>query len=411
MQMNAPAPRNALDDNRQGLMGKPVDRVEGRLKVMGKAPYAHEVVEGGVAAYGYIVQATISKGGVSTIDTSAAGRAPGVLLVMTHLNAPKQAPWGPIELPDRYARAIPQLSSSKIEYYGQPVAFVVANTFEQARSAAKLINIAYAPVAGEHDMQSPQVLGERQTSFFGEPLIDGSKDDFDKAFSASAVTVDGRFTTPAHAAAPMEPPATLAYWEGRKLTVHCSAQLINSAQQGVAATLGIPLRNVRVVSRYIGGGFGSKLPIYGDVILSALAARELGRPVKTALTRQQMFHITSHRSDTVQRLRLGASRDGKLAAVGHEAWSNGARYDDFFEPSALQTRLLYAAPARYTPHYLAKLDLPVSDSTRAPGEAVGMLALEVAMDELAEKLSLDPIELRLRNEHTRSGQKSSVLKP
>ena len=406
MQMNAPAPRNALDENRQGLMGKPVDRVEGRLKVMGKAPYAHEVVEGGIAAYGYIVQATISKGRVSTIDTSAAGRAPGVLLVMTHLNAPKQAPWGPIELPDRYARAIPQLSSSKIEYYGQPVAFVVANTFEQARSAATLINIAYAAVAGEHDMQSPQVLGEQQTTFFGEPLIDGSKDDFDKAFSTSAVTVDGRFTTPAHAAAPMEPPATLAYWEGRKLTVHCSAQLINSAQQGVASTLGIPLRNVRVVSRYIGGGFGSKLPIYGDVILSALAARELGRPVKTALTRQQMFHITSHRSDTVQRLRLGAAADGKLAAVGHEAWSNGARYDNFFEPSALQTRLLYAAPARYTPHYLAKLDLPVADSTRAPGEAVGMLALEVAMDELAEKLKLDPIELRLRNEPAQDQDKN-----
>ena len=408
MQMNTPSPRNALDDNRQGLMGKPVDRVEGRLKVMGKAPYAHEVVEGGApAAYGFIVQATISKGAVSTINTQAAERAPGVLLVLTHLNAPKQAPWGPIELPDRYARSIPQLSSSKIEYYGQPIAFVVANTFEQARSASKLITIAYAQVAGEHDMQSTKVSSELQTSFFGEPLVDGSKDDFEKAFAASAVTVDGRFTTPAHAAAPMEPHATLAYWEGNKLTVHCSAQLINSAQQGVASTLGIPLGNVRIVSRYIGGGFGSKLPIYGDVILTTLAARVLRRPVKTALTRQQMFHITSHRSDTVQRLRLAASADGKLAAVGHEAWSNGARYDNFFEPSALQTRLLYAAPARYTPHYLARLDLPVSDSTRAPGEAVGMLALEVAMDELAEKLKLDPIELRLRNEPAQDQDKKT----
>ncbi len=399
MQMNAPAARNALDDNRQGLMGKAVDRVEGRLKVMGKAPYAHEIVEGGAAAvHGFIVQATISKGRISAIDTSAAERAPGVLLVMTYLNAPKQAAWGPIELPDRYARSIPQLGSSKIDYYGQPTAFVVANTFEQARSASRLITIAYAAEAGEHEMQSRQAQGALQKSFFGEPLVDGSKDGFDKAFSASAVTVDGRFTTPAHAAAPMEPPATLAYWVDNKLTVHCSAQLINSAQQGVASTLAIPLKNVRVVSRYIGGGFGSKLPIYGDVILTALAARELRRPVKTALTRQQMFHITSHRSDTVQRLRLGASADGKLNAVGHEAWSNSARYDDFFEPSAMQTRLLYAAPARYTPHYLVKLDLPVSDSTRAPGEAVGMLALEVAMDELAEKLKLDPIELRLRNE-------------
>lgn len=406
MQMNTPSPRNALDDNRQGLMGKPVDRVEGRLKVMGKAPYAHEIVEGGApAAHGYMVQATISKGTVSGIDTSAAERAPGVLLVMTHLNAPTQAPWGPIELPDRYARSIPQLSSSKIEYYGQPVAYVVANTFEQARSASKLITVTYAQTAGEHDMQNPKVSGDLQTSFFGEPLVDGSRSEFEKAFAASAITVDGNFTTPAHAAAPMEPPATLAFWEGIKLTVHCSAQLINSAQQGVASTLQIPLGNVHLVSRYIGGGFGSKLPIYGDVILTALAARELRRPVKTALTRQQMFHITSHRSDTVQRLRLGASADGKLAAVGHEAWSNGARYDNFFEPSALQTRLLYAAPARYTPHYLVRLDLPVSDSTRAPGEAVGMLALEVAMDELAEKLKLDPIELRLRNEPTQDQDK------
>ncbi len=406
MQMNTPAARNALDDNRQGLMGKAVDRVDGRLKVMGKAPYAHEMVEGGAApAYGFMVQATISKGTVSAIDTSAAERAPGVVMVMTHQNAPRQAAWGPITLPDRYARSIPQLGSSKVEYYGQPIAFVVANTFEQARSASKLITVAYAQATGEHDMQSPQITGELQKSFFGEPLVDGSKDDFDKAFAASAVTVDGRFSTPAHAAAPMEPPATLAYWEGNKLIVHCSAQLINSAQQGVASTLGIPLGNVRLVSRYIGGGFGSKLPIYGDVILTALAARELRRPVKTALTRQQMFHITSHRSNTVQRLRLGASADGKLAAVGHEAWSNSARYDDFFEPSALQTRLLYAAPARYTPHYLAKLDLPVSDSTRAPGEAVGMLALEVAMDELAEKLKMDPIELRLRNEPTQDQDK------
>lgn len=174
----------------------------------------------------------------------------------------------------------------------------------------------------------------------------------------------------------------------------------------MASTLQVPLGNVRLVSRYIGGGFGSKLPIYGDVILTALAARELRRPVKTALTRQQMFHITSHRSNTVQRLRLGASSDGKLAAVGHEAWSNSASYDNFFEPSALQTRLLYAAPSRYTPHYLTRLDLPVSDSTRAPGEAVCMMVLEVAMDELAEKLKLDPIELRLRNEPTKDFDKN-----
>ncbi len=398
MQMNTPAPRNAIDDNRQGLIGKPLDRVEGRLKVMGKAPYAHEVEEGGEAVYGYIVQATIAKGSLADIDTAAAERAPGVLMVLTHKNMPKQAAWGPVDAPDRYARSIPQLDSNRIEYYGKPVAFVVAHSFEQARSAARLIKMRFDAAAGEYEMESRLAKAEQMKEFFGEKLVDGSKDDFDKAFAGSAVTIDSRYTTAAHAAAPMEPPATLAYWKDGKLTVHCSAQLINSAHRGVAATLNIPASNVRLVSRYVGGGFGSKLPIYGDVILSAIAARELRRPVKTALTRQQMFHITTHRSNTVQRLRLGASSDGKLAAVGHEAWCNGARMDNFFEPSALQTRLLYAAPARYTPHYHVKLDLPVADSTRAPGEAVGMLALEQAMDELAEKLNLDPIELRLRNE-------------
>ncbi len=400
MEMNTPSPRNAIDENRQGLIGKPVDRVEGRLKVMGTAPYAHEVVEVADAAYGFIVPATISKGTVADIDTSAAERAPGVLLVLTHKNMPKQAPWGPKDTQDHYARSIPQMFSNRIEHYGRAVAFVVAQTFEQARAAGSMIKIKYSAVEGEYEMSKALGKAQLQKEFFGQPLVDGSLEDFNKAFDGAAVKVDGRFTTPAHAAAPMEPPATLAYWTGDKVTIHCSAQLINSAQKGVAETLQISPANVRIVSRYIGGGFGSKLPIYGDVILSAIAAREIRRPVKTALTRQQMFHTTTHRSDTIQRVRLAASADGKLAAVGHEAWSNTSSYDNFFEPSALQTRLLYEAPACYTPHYLVNLDLAVADSTRAPGEAVGMLALEQAMDELAEKLKLDPIELRLRNEKT-----------
>jgi xanthine dehydrogenase YagR molybdenum-binding subunit len=182
------------------------------------------------------------------------------------------------------------------------------------------------------------------------------------------------------------------------VTLQCSAQLISSARQAVASTLKIPAENVKIVSKYIGGGFGSKLPIYGDVMLTAMASRQLGRPVKTALTRQQMFHFMTHRSDTVQRVRLAATPDGKLTAIAHETWANCARFDNFSEPSAMQTRTLYAAPNRMTTHKLVKLDLPISDSTRAPGEAVGMVALEVAMDELAEKLSIDPVELRIRND-------------
>ncbi len=196
----------------------------------------------------------------------------------------------------------------------------------------------------------------------------------------------------------MEPHATLAYWKDGRVVIHCSSQLLKSAQNAVANTLQMPPAKVRIVSRYIGGGFGGKLPIYGDVMLSAMASRQLGRPVKTALTRQQMFHFTTHRSDTVQRLRLGAGTDGKLTAIAHECWSHSARFDNFYEPSAMQTRSLYAAPHRLTTHRSVALDLPVADSTRAPGESVGMMALEQAIDELAEKLGLDPIELRLRNE-------------
>ena len=209
--------------------------------------------------------------------------------------------------------------------------------------------------------------------------------------------VDATYTKPVHIHAQMEPHAGLAYWKDGRVHIRCSAQLLESAQKCVANTLQIAPSKVRIVSRYIGVGFGGKLLIYGDVLLAAMASRQLNRPVKTALTRQQMFHVTTHRSDTVLRLRLGAGRDGVLTAISHESWSHAARFDDFYETSAHATRTLYAGSNRQTRHRSVALDLPVSDSTRAPGEAVGMLALECAMDELAHQLGLDPVELRLRN--------------
>ena len=399
MEMTAPAPRNAIDENRSGLIGKPIDRVEGRQKVTGQTPYAHDVPEGDKAVVGFIVEATIAKGTVADIDASQAEKAEGVLMVMTHKNAPRQGAWGPIDAKDRYARASPQLASNKVEHYGQAVAFVVAYTFEQARSAARLIRIKYDAQAGEYEMAPLLAKAEKPPDQPGQKT-DTAVGNFESAFGNAAVKVDSRYTTPAHSHAQMEPHATVAVWDGDNVTLYCAAQLLMSAQKAVASTLQIPTERVRIVSRYIGGGFGGKLPIYGDVMLSAMAARALRRPVKTVLTRQQMFHFTTHRSDTIQRVRLGASSDGRLSAIGHDAWSNSARFDNFVENSALQTRSLYAAPNRVTTHRSVKLDLPITDSTRAPGEAVGMLALEQAMDELAEKLNLDPIELRLRNEPT-----------
>ncbi len=406
MEMNAPSARNPIDENRGGLIGKPIARVDGRLKVTGKAPYAYEVQEApGAPAYGFIVEATIAKGRIADIDASAAETAPGVLMVMTHRNAPKQGAWGPVDAKDRFARSSPQLASDRVRYYGEAVAFVVAESFEVARAAAKLVRVRYAVEPGEFDMAAAQ--GKAETPKDDEQQkADSRIGDFEPAFAGAPVRVDATYTTPTHIHAQMEPHATIAWWTGDKLTVHCAAQLLESAQNAVANTLQIPPSKVRIVSRYIGGGFGGKLPIYGDVMLSAMAARQLKRPVKTALTRQQMFHFTTHRSQTVQRVRLGATPDGKLTAIGHDSLSHSARFDNFYETASTQTRTLYAAPNRLTTHRMVKLDLPISDSTRAPGEAVGMLALEQAMDELAEKLGLDPIELRRRNEPAMDPEKN-----
>lgn len=397
MEMNQPAKANPLDENRTGLIGKPIDRTDGRLKVTGQAPYAYEVHEGGKPVYGQVLEASIAKGRIATLDTGVAEAAPGVLLVMTYKNAPAQATYGPMDMEDRFARAKPQLGSDRILYYGEPVAFVVAQSFEQARAAARLIVITYAEEAGEFELKAALNKATKPAGE-GEKSPDSSTGNFDQAFSEAPVTIDATFTTPVHIHAQMEPHASLAYWKDGRVHIHCSSQLLESAQKCVANTLQIPASKVRIVSRYIGGGFGGKLPIYGDVLLAAMASRQLNRPVKTALTRQQMFHVTTHRSDTVQRLRLGASRDGVLTAISHESWSHAARFDDFYETAAQATRTLYAAPHRQTRHRSVALDLPVSDSTRAPGEAVGLLAIECAMDELAHQLSLDPIELRLRNE-------------
>ncbi|MDB5946758.1 MAG: xanthine dehydrogenase, partial [Ramlibacter sp.] len=403
MEMNQPAPPNALDSNKHRQMGRPLDRVEGRLKVMGAAPYAYEVKEGARPAYGFIVESSIAKGRVAAIDAAAAEGAPGVVLVMTHRNAPRQAPFT-LDGEDRFARPKPCLNDDRIQYYGEPVAFVVAETFEQARAAGQLVRVTYAAEKGDYELK-PNLSNAQKPKGGEAKEPDTAVGDFDQAFAAAPVKVDATYTTPFHIHAQMEPHASLAWWEGDRVIVHCSSQLLESAQKCVANTLRIPNENVRIVSRYIGGGFGGKLPIYADVLLGAMASRQLKRPVKTALTRQQMFHVTTHRSDTIQRLRLGATPDGRLRAIAHESWSHSARFDDFFEPSAICTRSLYAGEHRMTQHRDVKLDLPVSDSTRAPGEAVGMLVLECAMDELAHQLKIDPVELRLRNEPAEDPEK------
>jgi len=381
-----------------GPIGRPLDRVDGPLKVTGRAKYAYEYASQAEAACGFIVSAAIAKGRVVGVDVRDAERASGVLLVLTQDNAPPQTPWGPVDLPDRFARAEPALDSDAVRYFGFPVAFVVAETFEQARAAAALVRPRYAPASGEYDLHAAAPHAVNPGTIDGGAPADTAVGDFEAVFAAAPVRIDAHYTTPYQHSAPMEPHASMAFWEGEMLTVCTAAQLTTSPREGLARTLNIPPENVRIITRYIGGGFGNKLPYFVDVTLAAIGARLLRRPVKVAMTRPQVFNITTHRSASEQRVRLGADRQGRLTAYGQDALVQSARFDTFTEPVSLAARSLYAAPNRLTRHRRAGLDLSRSDSMRGPGDAIGLLALECAMDELAETLVLDPGQLRLRND-------------
>jgi len=372
-----------------GLLGQSIDRIDGPLKVTGHAPYAYEFHPRTTPAYGYLALATISRGRLAEIDTSAAEQAPGVLLVLTHKSMPSQAAAS--------SDTAPQLAGDQIRFRGQPIAFVVAESFEQARSASRLIRPTYAAETGAHDLAAAQ-----QAAFVPKPrngsAPDTHKGDAEAAFATAPVKLDVTYSTPAQSHAMMEPHATLAIWDGDRLTLFTANQNVTAGAAIVAKTLGLPKEKVRVVSRFVGGGFGAKLQPQADAILAAAAARLLQRPVKLALARPQVFTATTHRSATIQRIRLAAEPDGALLAVAHEAWSGNTSGQDSFEGAALATRNIYATPNLLTAHRLSQLDLPVASAMRAPGEAVGLLALECAVDELAETLGMDPIELRVKNE-------------
>src|ERR1700726_2495130 len=393
MEMNSPVGSNALDA--QGVVGKPLDRVDGRLKVTGGARYAYEMQQN--TLYGFVVEASIGKGKIKWIDTRAAENASGIVLVLTHRNAPAQGT-------GNHREAHPVLTGPEVTRYGQPVAFVVAESFEQARAAAYLVDVKYDRSRGKYALRA-NLNEARIPKPSDAPAADSAVGDFASAFAAAPVQVAVTYTTPLQSHAMMEPHATLAMWDGDKLTLHTANQMLNQSQQAIATTLKIPVENVRLISPFIGGGFGGKLWVNADAVLAAIASRPLQRPVKIALTRQQIFHVTTHRSDTIQHLRLATDHEGKILAIGHDVFSGNLPSEQTYEGAALQTRTLYAGPNRLTRHRLGPLDIPVASSMRAPGEAVGLMALECAMDELAEKLDLDPIELRVRNEPSEDPEK------
>ena len=388
MKFDTPATTNPIDQLR--VVGKPTDRIDGPHKATGTAPYAyerHDVARN--QAYGYVVGAGIGKGRIMSMDTTAARRAPGVLAIVTAANA------GKLGKGQRNTAAL--LGGPEIQHYHQAVALVVAETFEQARAAAQMIRVRYTAGKGAFDLAAARdaAVAPKGDDFSGKP--ETAVGDFAGSFAAAPVQLDATYTTPDQSHAMMEPHASIAAWNGDRLTLWTANQMIAWGREDLAATLGIPKENVRVISPYIGGGFGGKLFVRSDAVMAALGAKAAKRPVKIAMQRPLMFNNATHRHATRQRLRIGAERDGRIVAIGHENWS-GNITGEAGENATLQTPKLYAGANRLIANHVAQLDLPEGNAMRAPGELPGHLALEVAMDELAEKLGMDPVELRIVND-------------
>nr|WP_129955074.1 aldehyde oxidoreductase molybdenum-binding subunit PaoC [Rahnella sp. RFA10(1/100)] len=384
MKFDTPATDNPIDQMK--VVGKPHDRIDGPLKTTGTAPYAYEWqndVPG--AAYGYVVGSAIAKGRITAMDLHDAETAPGVLAIVTADNA------GKLGKGDMNAATL--LGGPQIEHYHQAIAVVVAETFEQARAAASLIKVDYLRGKGAYSLaeQKPAVTTPP------EDTPDKTAGDFGRAFAASAVQHDALYTTPDQSHMAMEPHASLAVWEGNKLILRTSNQMIAWCRSELSKTLNIPEENVRVISPYIGGGFGGKLFLRSDAVLAALAARAANRPVKVMLPRPLIPNNTTHRPATIQHIRIGTDEKGRITAIAHESWS-GNLPGGTPETAVQQSELLYAGKNRLTGLRLAQLDLPEGNAMRAPGEAPGLMALEIAIDEVAEKAGVDPVAFRILND-------------
>ncbi len=387
--MDGAIERDLLDGGRQGLIGKRLSRIDGVAKVTGTASYSSDVPADN-AAYGVVLMAEIGRGSVAGINADAARSAPGVIaVILDDPLLPSDA-----ESFGALPRALP-----KIENYGQALGVLVAESFEAARSAMSLVRVSYVSEAGRFDMTGHLGAAEREPPTRLRP--DQHLGDLDEALAASDVILDATYTTPHHFPAALEPNATTARWQGGKVEIRSSLQALKRSHAVAAASLELPPSAVRILSPFVGGGFGGKTAVGPELILAAIAAREIGRPVKIALTRRQMAHLVHRRSDTRQRIRIGCTREGSILAIGHESVVSQKEGRDFIEPVSTGSHALYAGAARRFTQSVVRLDLPLAGAVRAPGEAVGMLALEVAMDEMAERLGLDPIAFRKANEPAR----------
>ncbi len=390
LKMDEVQPR-LLDETGQGAITRPMDRPEGPLKVSGRATYAAEYKAANMA-FGVMVRAGITKGGYS-IDESSVKDMDGFLGVWTdHMirnSAQGMMDTNPVQLGQR------------VQYLGQPIAVVAAETFEQARHIANRLKVDYSPEDGDVDPETASQVDQSVALDQG---------DLEQAMKDAEFTVDSTYTTKPHNSAPMEPHASLAEWDGEKLTLHGSYQMLKYNKNELADSLDMDADDIRILAPYVGGGFGSKLGIAAEAVGAAVAAKALKRPVRVVMSRQNVFEMVVRRTETRQRVRLAADKDGRLTGLGHDNRQSNLPDEGFSEPVTLATHFLYGGENRRYEQEVARVHRMAAGSVRAPGEAVGMLALENAMDELAETVGIDPIDLRVRNIpeiHPESGKQYS----
>lgn len=381
--MNLRDEENLLDQTVQGVISTPMDRPEGPLKVSGTATYADEDHPRDTV-YGWLVRSVIAKGWVTGLNTRRLRAMPGVLAVIRDDRMIRN----PAQGGDAKS---PYQGPAEIFYKGQPIALVVAETFEQARDAAIAARADYI------DRSDRAAVVPADTAYETPRSQQSAQGDLDRAMEDAAFSVDVEYTTPSMSHAAIEPHAAVAWWQDGRLTVRGSYQMLNTSAQELADALGVSVKKVRILSRYVGGGFGGKLGISHEAVAAAIAARRLGRPVAVALHRRQVFETTTRRSESRQRVRLCCDAEGRLTGVGHEVWVSNLPGETFSEPATQSTTFTWAGENRVIGHHVGRLNLTAAGSMRAPGEAIGVPATEAAMDELAEAAGIDPVEFRLRN--------------
>ncbi|MGV9361288.1 xanthine dehydrogenase family protein molybdopterin-binding subunit [Amycolatopsis sp. NPDC003731] len=382
------------------VVGRPIDRVDGTAKTTGAARFSAEYPLPDLA-HAALVHSTISRGRITAIGTEAAAAVPGVVAVLTHLNAPplKPAPKvSPLDLSTLASgTSVDYLNTDEVHWDGQPVAVVVADTLDAAREAAGLVTVTYETRPSTVDFAAEEKNAKPQKSTL---IMSGAakKGDAEAALAAAPVSLDLRFTTPTHHHNAIEPHATTAAWDGDRLTVHDGTQSIDWVRTHLALRFGVPAANVRVIAPFVGGGFGGKGMVWPGTILAALAARATGRPVRLMLTREGVYRTVGGRTPSTQRVALGAGTDGRLTALIHTSVTRTGRVGGGPEQVTSQSKHLYAAENILVQQNLVELDLIPNTSMRAPGESIGTYALEASIDELAYRVGVDPIELRMRNE-------------